>query len=707
MEIFCKVNKTIKKHVWAPVSGNAYGANAVYIAEYGEANTIELIVSMTQNYPEFKTHPTLDVSHGYVKGAERFDENHESRVLGWEITPDSKKWCYRWLPTRRNDIYTNLKFSTNGQGRVRITIEMVNPPDEARQWESCFYLAPCAGLELGSYEMHLLEPERCEFTLNGIDLALSSSIPLFREISIVDSNFWIRFPLNAEMAEDPNNPRNRYKKRLNLQLGWIDLAPNSTKSFTIDIAPKECMTTAEPENFELSPADDNQLPWQHILWEARHNRHYTKSFNTPEKMVIRHVPARQWGRFFIWDSGMTAIAMADLDTAYCAEILEEMPLSNDKNIYSYGSYIVTAIYALWELYRTTGRKEYIARHFDHYFQLLKIMFDYQDCLVTADRGTGADDSPALFYAKGEIFAWEYQRTLPTNPAHRKMSMVCVGLTAHAIRLSKIMRNCAYIIGRNEEIEQLNDQIVRSEHELNISYWSDASSCYLDKLIKNQESLNIPWLYDFLPLFSGSVPENREKIMLQSLENYQCSNGILTVPMDSEFYRSHGYPNGSIWPPVQYFFWRYFLSSGQMEKAKILADKFINLYLRNHAQSLCCFEHYRAETGRAEGNSRFSSFGTLVGSVYHAHRVFGTLQASYEVIAQVVKLEADHAKLKITSPFYAGKTGLSLVLKPNAKYQISIDDRVVDIVTADEYGWCPIVCAIAQGQQLMLELIVVR
>ena len=707
MEIFCKVNKTMKKHIWAPVSGNAYGANAVYIAEYGEARTVELIISMTQNYPEFKTHPTLDVFHGYVKGVERFDENHESRVLGWEITPDSKKWCYRWLPTTRNDIYTNLKFSTNAQGRIRLTMEMVNHSDEARQWESCFYLAPCAGLELDGYKMHSLEPERCEFTLNGIDLVLSSSIPMFRETSIVDSNFWIRFPLNAEMAEDPSNPRNRYKKRLNLQLGWIDLAPNSTKSFTIDIAPEECITTADPENFELSPVDDNQLPWRHILWEARHNRHYTKSFNTPEKLAIRHVPARQWGRFFIWDSGMTAIAMADLDAAYCAEILEEMPLSNDKNIYSYGSYIVTAIYALWELYRTTGSKECIAKHFDHYCQLLKIMFDYQDCLVTADRGTGADDSPALFYAKGEIFAWEYKRTLPTNPGHRKMSIVCIGLTAHAIRLCKIMRNCAYIIGRNDDIEQLNDQIERSERELNLHYWSDASGCYLDKLIENQEFLNIPWLYDFLPLFSGSVPEDRLAIMLEELEKYQYSNGILTVPMDSEFYRSHGYPNGSIWPPVQYFFWRYFLNSGQMHKAKNLADKFINLYLTNHAESLCCFEHYRAETGRAEGNSRFSSFGSLVGSVYYAHRIPGTLQASYEVIAKVVESGSGLTKIQVNSPFYTGKTGLSIVLKPNTKYQLSIDDRIEDIITADEYGWCPIVCAIAQGQQLMLELIVAR
>ena len=60
--------------IWAPVSSTAYGANAVYIPEYGKPRTIEFILVLTQNYPEFKTHPVLDVFHNYVKGVERFDE---------------------------------------------------------------------------------------------------------------------------------------------------------------------------------------------------------------------------------------------------------------------------------------------------------------------------------------------------------------------------------------------------------------------------------------------------------------------------------------------------------------------------------------------------------------------------------------------------------------------------------------------------------
>jgi hypothetical protein len=50
--------------------------NAVYIPEYGKPRTIALILILMQNYSEFKTHPALDVFHGYIKGVERFNENH-------------------------------------------------------------------------------------------------------------------------------------------------------------------------------------------------------------------------------------------------------------------------------------------------------------------------------------------------------------------------------------------------------------------------------------------------------------------------------------------------------------------------------------------------------------------------------------------------------------------------------------------------------
>ncbi|MFA6102353.1 MAG: hypothetical protein WCV67_03635 [Victivallaceae bacterium] len=62
---------------------------------------------------------------------------------------------------------------------------MANEKFERNNWESSFYLAPCGGLELGGYDLHHWEPTHCEFTLSGVELALNSSIPVFREVRIV------------------------------------------------------------------------------------------------------------------------------------------------------------------------------------------------------------------------------------------------------------------------------------------------------------------------------------------------------------------------------------------------------------------------------------------------------------------------------------------------------------------------------------------
>ena len=89
---------------WVPFSSSAYGANAVYVPHWGESGTLGFILVMYQNYPTYKTHPVLDVSHGYNSGAERFRNNHEFRVLGWQIDLYRHCWSFLYLPTEQNDI---------------------------------------------------------------------------------------------------------------------------------------------------------------------------------------------------------------------------------------------------------------------------------------------------------------------------------------------------------------------------------------------------------------------------------------------------------------------------------------------------------------------------------------------------------------------------------------------------------------------------
>jgi hypothetical protein len=697
---------------WAPVSSTAYGANAVYIPEFGKARTLEFILVMVQNYPEYKTHPALDVFHGYTKGAERFEENHEMRVLGWAIKPDQPQWSFLYLPTMRNDIRAEVTFSAHDTGRMRMEINMDNPSGENRQWEFHLYINPCEGLELPGFERKILTENKCNFGLNGVNMELRSEGINFRELTETDSNFWINFPLNAECSEDPCNPQNRYKKRLKLVTKWVDIPAGEKRRATIDFLPGGQENNALPAEFVSSYIPDNELPYMHMLWETYHNQQYTRDFNS-ESMIIRHLPARQWGKFFIWDCGMTAVGMADFDEYYTDKIISEMPDPDicGEETFKQGSYIITATYALWELFRRTGNKDYLAKHYNKMKRLVTHMFDTlpgenYGGMAAAIRGTGADDSPALFYAKGEIFAWDYKKTLPANPEHKKKTLICIGMTAHALRELKILRVFASLLGKQGDVENLTAQIESVEHELNSNYWSDKYQCYLDRLATDDKLLEIPWIYNLLPLFSDSAPEDRKKILFEKLmrtNEYLVENGLMIIPPDSPYYRRDGYPNGSIWPPLQYLFWKACIGMGEMDAARMLAEKYFKVFEENHSETLCCWEQFRAETGRGAGNSRFSGFVTPIIAMWHAHRKAGAVQTGYDIIIESCCISKDHAEFRLQSSFFSGKTGLSVVMKPATMYNLCVDGVDLGELTSDDHGWLGIDLNIKSNTSVLLKL----
>lgn len=705
----------MKQKKWAPVSSHAYGANAVYIPEYGKPRTIEIILVMVQNYPEFKTHPTLDVFHGYIKGVERFEENHEMRVLGWEINPNKDQWSFLYLPTMENSVRALVTFSANQVGRMRMEINMQNPSAENRQWEFHLYINQCEGLDLPGYELKSIDSEQCHFNLNNVDMKCHGENIEFRKIEETDSNFWINFPLNAENSEDPCNPNNRYKKRLKLTTRWIDILAGETKHAAIDIYPSsEAEHSPIPEKFELSKIENKELPYKHAVWEAMHNQQYTRSFQAHRQMTFHPVPGRQWGKFFIWDCGLTATGLADVNEKLADEIIMEMPNSEicGDDIFKHGSYIITAVYALWELYRNTGNIEYVKKHYVLLKNLVSHMFDTlpgenYEGMAASIAGGGADDNPASFYAKGEIFAWDYQKTLPTNFDHSRKTLISIGLTAHAIRELKILRNFAFLLGKDNDVAVYTSQIDVVEDNLNKNYWSNEQQCYLDQVVDENKLLNIPWIYDYLPLFSGSVPEDRKTIMFNELVReggYFTDNGFMIVKPDSPYYRKDGYPNGSAWPPLQYLFWKACYCMGEMDMAKDIAERYFNIFEKNHQESLCCWEQFRAETGNGAGNTRFSGFVTPIVAMHKAHRQFGSIQTSYDVLLKKQNITSGECELVLHSPFYSGETGVSVVLKPATQYIVLINETVNIEVDSDCFGWLGISLNVKSNHEYKIKII---
>jgi hypothetical protein len=704
------------KEKWAPVSSTAYGANAVYIPEFGKPKTLELILVMVQNYPQFKTHPVLDVFHGYTKGIERFKENHEMRVLGWDIKPDKDQWSFLYLPTLDNSVRVFVTFSANCEGRLRMTMHMSNPSPIKRQWEFHLYISPCEGVELPGYHLKKIKSDECCFKLNDIEMKCQSENIIFNGIKETDSNLWINFPFNAELSEDSCNPCRRHKKRLKLTTQWIDINANEDSQAILDFYPKtEAEFSQKPEVFCNTPVSAKELPYQHAVWEALHNQQYTLSSNGSGLMTLKPIPARQWGKFFIWDTGLTAVGLADVDEKTVNHIISEMPdyrIIRDA-VFGFGGYVITAVFALWELYRCTGNLDYVKAHYDHLKHLVMHAFDtlpgedYDGMVATGLFGTGADDNPASFYANGELFAWDYQDTLPVNSEHRKKSLICIGMTAFALRKLKLLRIFAFLLEKEEDIFAYSDQIDSLEEKLNKDYWNDKYQCYLDRVVDEDHLLEIPWIYNYLPLFSGSVPDERKAIMLDELVReggYFTKHGFTIVKPDSPYYRSKGYPNGAIWPPLQYFFWKACFCMGKITVAKQIAEKYFRVFENNHHDSLCCWEQFRVDTGAGAGNTRFSGFVTPIVAMYKAYHEYGVIQTGYDVLIINKRLDSKGCKLDLKVPFYSGETGLSIVLVPETEYYLFINGVRKSILISDCNGWLGFVLDVNEEDNLEINIV---
>jgi hypothetical protein len=703
---------------WVPFSSVAYGANAVYVPRWGEPGAIECILVMYQNFPTYKTHPALDIFHRYIVGAERFQQNHEFRVLGWQIDLERRCWSFLYLPTERDDIRVLATFTANEQGRLRMDLQMDNPSDEDREWELHLYCAPCAGIDLPEYQLRQLDARTCAFRLAGVEMELASDDLSFIEMHETDSAFWINFPANAEVSNDPDNPTVRHKHRLRLSTFPVTVLAGTQRSASIDLfTGMESKAADRPHPVAFAEPSTEVLPYQHEWWETLHNQQYTHAFRHGG-MTNRMIPARQWSRFFFWDVGMTAVGAVEMDPAVAEAIIAEMPdpARCGDEVFSYGSYIVTALYALWELYQLTGDPRLLAKHYPLMQRLVMAMYGYpaltpgpeHDGILRSRRNcNGADDYPAIVYADGWPFAWDYQQTLPLNPDRTFKHLQQVGLTAHAVRHLKLLRLIAHVLNQLEDIPEYDRLITASETAINAHYWHEGDGCFYNRVDGEEGFFRSRGLYECLPLLSGSVDAARQERLLASVlspQQFWTPYGVTVVAQDNPCYRRDGYWNGAIWIPPQWFFWKAFYNLGVMDAATRLADNVLALWEMNHTQTLCCWEKFQVHDGHGAGNSRFSGLSTPVLALWRARRTPGRVQVGQEaLITTEVDLPTGILQARITTPFYAGRMGMSAVLTPACPYRITANGTEIAQVLSDMHGYLAWSFDIARGESALIDV----
>ncbi|MHC4872694.1 MAG: MGH1-like glycoside hydrolase domain-containing protein [Planctomycetota bacterium] len=716
------MTETLSQSRWLPLSTSAYAANAVFIPGWGKKKAFEWILIMYQNYPDYRTHSAIDYFQKYTVGAERFQQNHNFRVLGWEFGKSGKEWSFRYLPELPASASATVLFSSNTAGRLRIDLELDNRETSyEREWQFCLMCCPLSGLELPDYNLLDHNTNSCRFSLAETEFTFNSHCCGIKNIYKTDSSLWHNFPTNIETSGDPDNPADPDKKRLRIDLAPVTIGASSAESLSLEIlAGAEAENSEKPVSYALSEIPEENLPFQHLWWETWHNRQYVRSLRNSEKFTDRVIPARQWKRLFLWDNGMTAVGALEMDRNFAENIITEMPdpeLDSDSP-FAYSSPIATAVYALWEMQQPDPDIECLKKHYPHLKRLVEAIINYpekyseksSELLVTSPfNKDGIDDSPAIVYAKGEIFSWDYDKTLPVNKERSQLSLHKVGLTSHAVRQLKILRLTAHILGIEKDCSELTAQIENMEEALNQKLWCEDDKCYYDFVVEESRLYPSRELYHCLPLFSGSAPGEKEKLLLADIfseKRFLTPFGLTAVSQDSPYYRRDGYWNGAVWIPPQWFFWKALYNTGLPAEAAELADKVLNLWEKNHNETLCCWEKFQVHDGHGAGNSRFSGLSTPLLALWKARRQPGRLQMSQDLICNdKVKIDYENNYFfgKFSAPYYSGPAGISIVLKPKQRYRIYLNEEIHKDIESDKWGFVALTLPEIDSKEVSIEI----
>jgi hypothetical protein len=704
-----------KVNIWSNLSSRSYGANAVFIPEYGSPEGVEFILVLTQNYPCFKTHPVLDTWQGYTRGRERFGNNRNMRVLGWQSDPDKNYWSFLYLPDNDDQCRLIAEFMAAETGKLNLRLCMKNHSTDVREWQWDIYAAPIHTDELPNLDLKHTDGSELSFSLCDSDWEITSSGISFKSMKAVDSSSWINFPVNVD-AEDPQEAA---KLRLKIESEPLTLSAGDSRiaSISLDCISnnKSIVSSAWPE---IETPSKEELPYAHQWWEVLHNRHYVRSFNN-DTMTCRIFPAHQWGRFYIWDAGMTILGALEESTSLAEEQLAEMPDPDvmKENVFNgVGSFIPTCVLAWWELYCLTGDKEILKRHYDHMKRLFLAFYawpdlapssDHSGLVKTRDNRNGIDDHPSRVYCGEYIFAWDYKQTLPVNPDRQFRQAQQPGLTAMAIRYAKIIKLAAYVLGKEQDIGYMKALIEKSERSLNENLWSEEHGIYA---WRTQEDGLLPMygLDGCYPMLSNSVPSERLEQVTSHIfdsDSLWTEYGLTVVPQNSPYYRDKGYWNGAVWIPPQWFMWKSFYNHGYMDKAAILADRLLALWERNHAEDLCCWEKFDIfNGGRGAGNSRFSGLSAPILSLVRARRRRGRVQFGHDVLSRY-EVDANQNSFEgiFYSPFDSRETGISVVLQPLTDYRLCREGSEDIRLRSDQWGYLGFTINLIAGESVKVSV----
>jgi hypothetical protein len=285
-------------------------------------------------------------------------------------------------------------------------------------------------------------------------------------------------------------------------------------------------------------------------------------------------------------------------------------------------------WAEWNHYCHTGDKERLVRVFPAlvaFHQWLRKYHTWMDgSYWTSGWGSGMDNLPRLG-SEGHL-----------NFDHGHVSWV--DATFQALLSAKCLLMIAGIVGRQEEVQDLDEEVENLENYCNSNLWDKQIKFYFDRFASGRLS-TVKHIGAYWGLLARAVPVNRLADFIAHLDDPKEFKRVHRIPAlsadDPEYSPTGGYWCGGIWAPTNYMTLKGLDGNGYDSLAHEIAI--------NH---LDCVVKVFESDARWTGADQFRNFFHLEKLDYDDHNTLWETYAPDEIAP------GEHSK-----PGYVGWTGI--------------------------------------------------
>ena len=200
--------------------------------------------------------------------------------------------------------------------------------------------------------------------------------------------------------------------------------------------------------------------------------------------------------------------------------------------------------------------------------------------------------------------------IPFDYDNHRFMLDDVGLSGLFIADCYALSEMAEVLGFLDDKDKFLDRATEMENRLE-ELWDEETGLYLNRRTDNGEKEKRISPFHFHALFSKKVSsERKNRIIKEHLLNkdeFWTNYPLPSIAKSDPSYVKQTYWQGRVWAPMNFLVYEALVTAGELEVAKMLADKSEKLILKEWLECGHVHENYDPENGEGCNNERSDRF----------------------------------------------------------------------------------------------------